>query len=94
MSGYEKVSLLKFEAAGQSWYVTDYGRGTTAFGENPELAYVEIEEVRKDSQEDSHKEGCVCPSTGEWSWDNEIGPEEKAAIVEYLRANPLPGETE
>ena len=88
MSGYEKVSFLKLEAAGQSWHIVSHGLVRR------ELR-VEVEEVQKNSQEDSHKYGVVDVDSGCWiEVSDSLDIEEQAAIVDYLRANPLPGEIE
>ena len=77
MAGYGKVSFLKFEAAGQSWYVS-----------------VGVDCVHVHQASEPMVAGCVCPETGEWTSDNGLFACEKSAIVDYLRANPLPGGSE
>lgn len=86
MSGYEKVSFLKFEAAGQSWHVTGWFNSVGG----PEHSWVDVERAYGDRDG-----GRVCVESGRWIRDGyTMYPEEKSAIVEYLRANHLPGETE
>lgn len=86
MTGYEKVSFLKFEAAGESWYVTEWFNSSGG----PEHSWVAVVKVGEPSNS-----GYVCVHSGRWiSGGFEMYPKEKAAIVDYLRANPLPGDGE
>lgn len=83
MSGYEKVSFLKFEAAGESWYVTGWH-----VSETPGHSWADIQ------HQDDDTVSCRV-SLDDWQvvgGGHFMRSNEKSAIVEYLRANPLPGD--
>lgn len=83
---YKTVTTYRFTAAGSLWSITDFGVGTSS----PPRTYVSVEEVEKNGQEDCHQMGEFCLETGEWYEAMNMEPEERTAILTYVRTNGLP----
>lgn len=92
MSAYDRRVLYVFEVLDQMF--------ATAGIETCECeTYVEVEEMRKNGQEDTHMSGVFVLTDGTWVWDRDPdfnsfdeywGPDLGPAIEEYLNTNPPP----
>ncbi len=90
MSAYQKVTEYHFDASDELISITFFSEHT-----------IELEEVRKNGQEDTHMKGTLYKKGGLWEWENGTGntmfaeyhgQDLEDAILDYIQKNGLPTE--
>ncbi len=92
MSAYQKVTEYYFEANDELISITFFSEHT-----------IELEEVRKNGQEDTHMKGTLYKNkdSGLWEWENGTGntmfseyhgQDLEDSILDYIQKNGLPQE--
>ncbi len=91
---YQKVVKYSFEAGGIHWYCS-----SILSNKYDEEIWVDIEELKKNGQEDTHMSGTAEYIDGEWSWGVEGDPSQIKTyggqhacdeIINYLNTHKHP----
>ena len=87
IQAYELNKQYLFEVEGVLYFIDDFT-----------YSYAEVEEVRKNGQEDTHMRGSLLLNEDEkWEWEDEnfscyAGVKTAQAILDYVQHNGIPQE--